>query len=146
MSLTGDEANELAPPASWGDHSSLPVANSSGCVQGLDVSKRATDNVQLSEDKGVQKGSQLGHFTIPLSGMVDLTTEFVEKTHSLGANILNELNKLKELTAPRKAYIGKSLTRLENFIVRQHAWLVLLDGNASPMESLKTGNRPGLKS
>lgn len=73
--------------------------------------------------------------------MIDLSTVFVEETHSLGARILHELNKVKQLTAPKKFFFGDSLARLEDFVVRQHAWLVYLSGEASQKGISFTGKK-----
>lgn len=91
------------------------MTSSPGHAQGLDVSKPATNDTQLLVDIGLQKGSQLGSMDIPHSGMVDLSTEFVEEAHSLSAKILNELNKLKQLTATKKAYFGESFAWMAKF-------------------------------
>lgn len=63
--------------------------------------------------------------------MVDLSAEFIEEGHFLSARILNELNKIKQLTAPKKSYFVEFITWMEYFIVRQHTWLVHLSGKTS---------------
>lgn len=70
---------------------------------------------------GLQTENQLGSIEISAPEMIGLSAEFVEETHSLGARILNEFNKVKQLTAPNKLFFGDSVARLKDFVVRQHA-------------------------
>lgn len=79
----------------------------------------------------------MGRVHLSLSDMVDFSA--VEEAHSLGANILNELNKLKPLTAPKKVYFGESVAHIQDSNVRQHAWFALLDRKASQKGGSRTG-------
>lgn len=87
------------------------------------------------------KENQLGFIEIPVSEIIGLSSVFVEDTHSLCARILTELNKIKQLTAPKKSFFGDSIARLVDFVVRQHARLVYLNVKASQNGSSFTVQR-----
>lgn len=51
------------------------------------------------------------------------------------------MNRLKNLTAPKKTYFGDSLARMEDLIARQHTWRVLLSAEASQQGKSIAGKR-----
>lgn len=100
-----------------------------------------TNDTRSFVNIGLQTENQLDSIKISAPEMIGLSVEFVEETHSLGARILNELNKVKQLTAPNKLFFRDAIARLKDFVVRQHAWLVYLSEKTSQRGSSITGKR-----
>lgn len=70
-----------------------------------------------SQSSGIGKQDEtngLGVIDIPLKGMVDLSTKFVEEALLLGATILTELNKLKTDGPKEKVLWGFPCTHGES--------------------------------
>lgn len=90
--------------------------------QGLDSCSRASSDTLSLVEIGLQTENLLGSIEITASGDDGLSTVFVEETHALGERILTELNKIKQLTIPKKFFFGISFDRLEDFVARQRSW------------------------
>lgn len=69
-----------------------------------------------------------GSIEFSMPEMTSLSAEFVGEVHFFGARILKELNKVKQLTAPKKSFFRDTITRVKDIVVRQNACLVYLWG------------------